>query len=784
MNTKVLSTLEYDKIISLLKTHTASKVGGEFADVLLPAANLRDAQTLLQQTEEADGVYRRAGRTPIAAFPDIRPLLGRLHAALAVSTGELLSIASVLRASREAKHALQDGDAAGLLCSMASQLTSRRAVEDEIARCIPAEDEISDNASPELARIRRQMKIAGERVREKLSQMIKSAVTQKYLQEPIITMRSGRYVLPVKAECRAQVPGLVHDQSGSGATLFIEPAAVVELGNAFKRLLAEEKTEIDRILAGLTAMVAPCESEIYASITVLGALDVVFARAILARDMGAYRPQLNDEGRIHILRGRHPLLPAQSVVPLDIWLGSDFTTLIVTGPNTGGKTVTLKTVGLLTLMAMAGMFVPADARTKLAVFDEVFADIGDEQSIEQSLSTFSSHMTNTVRILAAANERSLVLLDELGAGTDPVEGAALAQAILESLCARQARTLATTHFSEIKAFALTHSGMQNASMEFDVDRLCPTYRLFIGIPGKSNAFEISSRLGLSNEIIGRARAFLQKQDVAFERVLSEAEQARRSAEQERDAAHVARDEAERLRDGLAQERQKLANEKAALRQKAREEARRSVQETRAQMDALIAQLRAAKVQDKKSLERAIQQTRDGMRNAEQQLYEQAAGREDAGEAPKTVQPGDCVMLLSVNRTATVLKAPDSRGDVAVQAGVIKMTVPISDIRPTQKEEARQTKRTPAGIRPSIVRSGALELDLRGKMVDEACVEIDRFIDDAAFTGLQELTIIHGKGTGALRTGVQNFLRTHPKVKAYRMGAYGEGDAGVTVVTLK
>ena len=784
MNTKVLTTLELYKMLERLQTHTVSAIGAEFAGALVPATNLRDAETLLQQTEEADAVYRRTGRTPIAAFPDIRGLLGRLHAALAVSTGELLRVAMVLRAAREARAVLQDGDAEGLLCNMANQLASHRSVEDEIARCILAEDEIADNASPELARIRRQIKLSNERVREKLNNMIKSASTQKYLQEPIITVRNGRYALPVRAEYRAQVPGLVHDQSSSGATLFIEPAAVVELGNEIKRLLAQEKSEIDRILAGLTALVAPYESELYSSMTVLGTLDVIFARALLARDSNAFRPQLNDAGNIRILRGRHPLLPKESVVPVDVWLGEDFTTLIITGPNTGGKTVTLKTVGLLTLMAMSGMFVPADARTQLSVFDAVFADIGDEQSIEQSLSTFSSHMTNTVRILQEADARSLVLLDELGAGTDPIEGAALAQAILEALTARGARVLATTHYSEIKAFALTHPGMQNASMEFDVDRLCPTYRLFVGIPGKSNAFEIAGRLGLSEDVIGRARDFLQKRDVAFERVITEAEEARKRAESDRDDAQRMRQEAERTRDMLVQEKEKLAAERAALRAKAREEAKKTVQQTREQMEELIGQLRAVKVQDPKGMERAIQNARDGMRQTEQRLAEHAIDRSAAGEAPKTVKPGDRVMLLTVNRDAIVLKEPDAKGDVAVQAGVIKMTAKLSDLRKIDEKPASKKPRTAATVQLAGERSAGLELDLRGKMVDEACIEIDRFIDDATFTGLHELTIIHGKGTGALRTGVQNFLRTHPRVKTFRMGAYGEGDAGVTVVTLR
>ena len=782
INEKAIHSLEFDKILALLKQHLACEVGWEYVDRLRPATALSDAETLLEQTAEAESIYTRTGRTPITAFPDVRELVGRMRAALFLSAHELLAIAQALRASREAKEVLQAGDAEGLLCNMANRLASHRSIEEEIARCILSEDELSDNASPELARIRRQMRIVNERVREKLNSMIKGASMQRYLQEPIVTIRNGRYALPVKAEYRAQVPGLIHDQSGSGATLFIEPSAVVELGNDYKKLLAEEKSEIERILSGLTAMVAPFADEIHAGINTMGALDVIFAKAILARDLRAERPKLNEEGRVRILRGRHPLIPHESVVPVDIWLGETFRTLIITGPNTGGKTVTLKTVGLFALMAMAGMFLPAELGSEMSVFADVFADIGDEQSIEQSLSTFSSHMTNTVRILKNADARSLVLLDELGAGTDPVEGAALAQAILEHLYEASALVVATTHYSEIKAFALTHAGMQNASMEFDVDRLCPTYRLFIGIPGKSNAFEISRRLGLDDAVISRAETFLEKKDVAFEAVLSEAEQARRSAADERDAAMRERAEATRLRAELETQKQRLAEEKTALRQKAREDARAMVQQTRREMEQLIAQLRATEHIDVKQLERAVQHSRDAMREAEERLYEQAARRESEGEAPAAVEPGQRVRLIALGQEATVLKGANARGEVLVQAGVIKMSVALGDLRLI--EEKKKPERASARAVIAEDRGSALRLDLRGMNVDEASMEIDRFIDNAAITGINEFVVIHGKGTGALRTGVQAYLRAHPRVKTFRVGAYGEGDAGVTVVTLK
>ena len=779
---KTYVTLEYDKILSILKQHLASEVGLEFAEKLRPVTALKEAELLQEQTWEAESIYTRTGRTPISGFPDVRDMVGRMHASLFLGTRELMSIAQAMRAAREAKEILQNGDENSILCNLANRLTSHRSIEEEVSRCILGEDEISDNASPELSRIRRQIKIVGERVREKLNNMLKSQTTQRYLQETVITIRNGRYVLPVKAEHRSQVPGLVHDQSSSGATLFIEPSAVVELGNETKRLFIEEKNEIERILSGLTAMIAPFADEIHISCNVMGALDVIFARAVMARDQRAVRPKLNEDGRVRIVRGRHPLIAIDCVVPVDIWLGETFRTLIITGPNTGGKTVTLKTVGLFSLMAMSGMFIPAQEGTELSTFDSVFADIGDEQSIEQSLSTFSSHMTNTVRILAEADGRSLVLLDELGAGTDPVEGAALAQAILESLYERSTLTVATTHYSEIKAFALMHAGMQNASMEFDVDRLCPTYRLFIGIPGKSNAFEISRRLGLSDAVISRAQDFLQKKDVAFETVLSEAEQARRTAENDKEAIYKTRIETEKIKTELEKEKKKLEDEKTLLRQKAREDARRMVQETRQDMEKLIAGLRSIENIDHKQLERAVQASRDTMRKTEERLYEQAVQRDTAGDAPAQVHPGERVKLITLGQEATVLKPADAKGEVLVQAGVMKLSIPLNDIRPVEQKKKPQ----PTSAKVSIAqdRGSALSIGLRGSMVDDACLELDRFIDNALITGVHEFYVVHGKGTGALRTGVQQYLKNHPRVKTYRIGAYGEGDAGVTVVTLK
>ncbi|MDO4836415.1 MAG: endonuclease MutS2 [Clostridia bacterium] len=784
MNERALKSLEFDKIRAQCATHTASDIGREFVDALVPTDDLERAEMLLRQTWEADGICRRIGGSPIDTFPDARITLQRVRAAYALSPLELLNLAACLKASRRARERLLAGEEESELHRLANPLSSHAEIENEIGRCILTEDEISDNASPELSRIRRQMRITAERVKEKLNNIIKSPTYQKYLQEPIVTVRNGRYAIPVKAEHRAQIGGLIHDQSGSGQTVFIEPAAVVELGNAYKQLQAEEKREIERILAGLTALIAPYADELYQSLMLLGNLDCIFARAILARDMRAYCPKLNDKSLIHIKNGRHPLIDPKTVVPISVWIGDGYDTLIVTGPNTGGKTVTLKTVGLFTLMASSGMFLPADESSEIAVFREVFADIGDEQSIEQSLSTFSAHMTNLVGILKEAGSDTLVLLDELGAGTDPNEGAALAQAILKHLQEAGATTFATTHYSEIKAFALTHEGMQNASMEFDVDRLCPTYKLYIGIPGKSNAFEISRRLGLDDSIIEQAKEYLKHEDVAFEDVLSGAEAQRKLAEQQASELTEELEKARRERIALETERNKLKEDRAAIREKAREEARSFVAATKHEMDALIAELRQVKNIDTKALERAIQTSRDKLRESSNRLSDTVETASAEGETPKSVVRGQTVRVVSLNNTATVLKPQDAKGQVQVQAGLIKVFVPLSDLRTIERKQEKPREKTRPREIMTDIKTVKYELDLRGFLVDDAILEIDAFIDDCIRTGRTEFNIIHGKGTGALRAGVQNYLKTHPRVKSFRIGAYGEGDAGVTVVTLK
>ena len=784
MKKRVLKTLEYDKILAMLKERASCCISRELVDTMEPSGDFDTVERELKLTAEAETLFYKTGRSPVDDFPDMRHCLERMHAALFLSTSELLGIASCLKAARIAKDILaKEVGEESYLYNLAGLLITHRSAEEEINRCIINEDEIFDGASPALARIRRAMRLANEKVREKLNSMIRSTAYQKYLQEPIITIRNGRFVIPVKQEYRQQVPGLIHDQSSSGATLFIEPSAVVELGNEYKKLLAEEADEIERILTELTAMLAPYADEIREDLNIMGQIDLVFAKAKLSRELNAVMPRLNRNNYVRIVRGRHPLIPADRVVPIDIWIGRDYRSLIITGPNTGGKTVTLKIVGLFALMVQSGIFVPANEGSEFPVFEHIYADIGDEQSIEQSLSTFSSHMKNIVGILDRADENSLVLLDELGAGTDPIEGAALAMSILEELNDRHCICVSTTHYSEIKAFAMTHEGMENASMEFDIDRLCPTYRLYIGIPGKSNAFEISSRLGLPNSIIDKAKGFLKGEDVRFEDIISSAQSQHRIAEEERKMAEEARAELEKLRADAERERRKLDEDRNRLQAKAKEDAKRIVADTKREMEKLIVEIRSIKDIDRSAADRVIQAARDTLRATETAVNEkEAIKKEDNTKPPKTVRAGDTVNIVTLDQKATVLSAPDSKGEVMVQAGVMKLNVKLKDIRLIEEKKAAAPTSGKVGL--GAGKQVGLELDVRGMLVDEANIIVDRYLDDAYNAGLSEVNIIHGKGTGALRAGVQAFLKRHPLVKGYRMGSYGEGDAGVTVVTLK
>ena len=786
METKTLKTLEYDKIITELTKRASCCISRELCQKITPCDTYDGMKASLDLTSQAGAVFIRSGYSPVDDFPDVRAQLKKIRAVLFLSCGELLSVAHAMRAIRTCRDMLIRSDTGATLLGMAHTLITDDYTENEINRCILNEDEVADGASPELSRIRRQIRLTNDKIRDRLNTYIRSQSYQKYLQDPVITQRNGRFVILVKSECRGNIPGLIHDQSGTGQTLYIEPAPIVEMGNDLRKLHAEEQAEIERILTALTALIVPHADAIYDSLLVLGDIDAAFAKARLAREMRAICPKTNAEGRIRIVRGRHPLIPEERVVPLDIWLGEDFHTLIITGPNTGGKTVTLKTVGLFTLLAMSGMFVPAAEGTEISFFRNVFADIGDEQSIEQSLSTFSSHMKNIVHILNEVmfySKESLILLDELGAGTDPIEGAALAMAILEKLHSDGCTTLATTHYSEIKAFALAREGMENASMEFDVNTLSPTYRLFIGIPGKSNAFEISGKLGLKADIIERARTFLNDEDVKFEDVIASADSSRKAAERERELAEQARQELYALRAETDAMRKKLDEDREKLRRQAKEEAKRIVAQARAEVEGIVRELRLSKTAGSSESERAIQNARDAMRAQEEALREQMPDKPElyAGEPPKDVEVGDTVHVLTVDGEGKVLTKPDSKGKVQVRVGIIKMSVSLEDLRMINKRPVAPKK---AGGTVPAKKTVKLELDIRGKMVDEAIPIVDQYLDDASRAGLQEVNIIHGKGTGALRAGIQDYLKHHKFVKSFRLASYGQGDAGVTVVTLR
>ena len=788
MKERTLRVLEFTRIREMLAEGALTEAGADKCKALEPADDLASARALQEETEEAAVILQYTGGHPMTAFPDIRPALAICEKGGSLSAGMLLNVAELLRASRAARDALvTDRENTPVLKAKAEGLFTARNIEKDITDAIISEDEIADRASSELMNIRRHLRGAQDRIRDKLNQMIRSAAMQKALQDPIITVRNNRYVLPVKAEYRSMVPGLVHDQSSSGATLFIEPMAAVEMGNELKQWELKEQQEIERILAALSAEVAPYADSMLETEELLAELDFIFAKGLLSRRFVCVSPKLNDEGRLKIIRGRHPLIDPEKVVPSTIWLGDTgeggFTTLVVTGPNTGGKTVTLKTVGLFTLMAQAGLQVPADLGTELAVFEQVFADIGDEQSIEQSLSTFSGHMTNIVEIMHEVTPRDLVLFDELGAGTDPTEGAALAQSILTRLLHIGVRTLATTHYSELKAFALTTKGVENASVEFDVETLRPTYRLSIGVPGKSNAFEISRRLGLPENLIDAARKLLSGNAIRFEDVIANAEYHRQVAEKERQLAEEANRETIRLRNEAEQLRREMEQKREQALRKAREDAKHIVDQARRESESVIAELKkmkknaAAGDASVNDLRRKLDKESDALAEGlGQKAY-------DDSEAPKTVKAGDQVKILTLGAEGTVLAPPDEKGEVRLQAGMMKFTAPLAQLRLIRQAPAKEktTVKAKTGMMTRTVKS---ECDVRGMNLEEALDAVSLYLDEAVLAGLNEVYIIHGKGTGVLRAGIQQDLRKNRHVKSFRRGMYGEGEDGVTVVTLK
>ena len=789
MNERNLRVLEFPKILEMLAALAVTDPGREAARALRPSGDAATVRRWQAETDEATSVIAYTGGSPMAWFTDVRPFLKLAKAGGILAPKALLQVADALKAARTLRGALvTDREDTPYLTEMGSRLSTNRSLEEEIFDAIISEDEISDHASPELYDIRRQMRVLNDRVRDKLNGIIRSATMQKYLMDAIITQRNGRYVVPVKAECRAAVPGIVHDQSGTGSTLFIEPMAVVEAGNELKQWTIKEKNEIERILGAFSDRIAPDADLIANNLDLMARLDVIFAKAALSRQMRAVPPKLNEEGHVRLIQARHPLIDPKKVVPSTLWLGEDFTTLVITGPNTGGKTVTLKTVGLLCLMAQAGMQIPAAYGSELAIFDEVFADIGDEQSIEQSLSTFSSHMTNIVEILRSVTPDSLALFDELGAGTDPTEGAALAMSILNHLLKMKVTTMATTHYSELKAFALGTPGVENASVEFNVETLQPTYRLSIGVPGKSNAFEISRKLGLPEFLIEDAGERLSKDAVRFEDVIANAEYHRQIAEKERELAEQAHRETQKLRD----EAEKLQKELEARREtelrKAKNEARQLLQKAQRDSEQIIAEIKKQRGEGVK--EHELHNLRAQLQAAIDDNSEKIVAGDEGGPIT-SLKVGDTVLLTSLNAKTTVLTEPDAKGECTVQAGALKLKANIADMRTARPDPVKKPKgRQPAtgsgggsyaGISPRAVET---ECDVRGMSLEEALLAVDMFLDGAVLNKLSQVYIIHGKGTGVLRSGIQQHLKKHSAVKSFRLGKYGEGEDGVTVATLK
>ena len=790
MNQKTLLKLEYNKIITLLEEQAASFRGRQLCRKLKPMTDLERIDTFQEQTAAAFTRIVKKGRLSFGdAFP-VEESMKRLEVGASLGSGELLRICKVLqnagRAKAYGRHDTQD-ELADCLDAYFDQLEPLTLLSNEIERCIIAEDEISDDASPALKHIRRSIAGINDKVHATLNSLVNGAL-RSYLQDPIITMRGDRYCVPVKAEYRSQVNGMIHDQSSTGSTLFIEPMAVVKLNNDLKELYAKEQEEIQVILARLSEDTAEYIEEIRTDYRVLTDLDFIFARGQLALSMNASRPILNNEGRIHIRDGRHPLLDARKVVPITVTLGEDFSLLIVTGPNTGGKTVSLKTVGLFTLMGQAGLHIPAADRSELAVFHQVYADIGDEQSIEQSLSTFSSHMTNIVSFLKDVDEQSLVLFDELGAGTDPTEGAALAIAILSHLHNRGIRTMATTHYSELKVFALSTEGVENACCEFDVESLKPTYRLLIGIPGKSNAFAISGKLGLPDYIIEDAKNRLTEQDVSFEDLLTDLENSKRIIEKERDEIQTYKREVERLKTQTHQKQEKLDEQRDRILREANEKANAILREAKEMADETMKNFRKFGKEGISAAE--MERERERLRKKIKDTAGKSALKPQ--KPKKTYKPsdfklGESVKVLSMNLTGTISSLPDSRGNVTVQMGILRSQVNISDLEIIEEANPyapKNMRRTGSGkIKMSKSLSVRPEINLLGKTVDEAVAELDKYLDDALLSHLNTVRVVHGKGTGTLRKGIHEYLRRQKHVKSYHLAEFGEGDAGVTIVEL-
>lgn len=786
MNSKTLRVLEFNKIIDKLRQYAASDLGKAIVDKLEPSTDINEIELNQKETSEAVSMILKKGSLGLGGLRNVSEYIKRVNISGVLNIEELLHIGDFLRVSRRAKDYAKSESKNDNFPVLEPQFDSIETVTDlerEIERCIPSPTEISDEASRALREIRRNIRIANDRIKEQLNSIIHSNTYKNMLQEAVITIRNERYCVPIKQEYKNAFAGLIHDQSATGATVFIEPISVVQLNNKIKELHNKEKVEVERILALLSAKVAESGDVIIANADILSHIDFVFAKGELSIKMKGTEPKFNTKGYVNIKKARHPLLDANTVVPTNIYIGGKFNTLLITGPNTGGKTVSLKTLGLFTLMGQAGLHISAFDNSELAVFDDVFADIGDEQSIEQSLSTFSSHMTNIVKILDNITPNSLVLLDELGAGTDPTEGAALAISIIKYLHALGVRTAVTTHYSELKVFALTTDGIENASCEFDVETLRPTYRLLIGVPGKSNAFAISQRLGLPEYIIDEAKEVLSHEDIKFEDVITDLEISRKSLVIEQEKAEEYRKEAQRLKSEAQKQRNKLEEQREKIIRQANEKARALISDAKDEADAIIKEMRKLQKEgtNAQALEEQRTKLKDKMKKAESKL-----DTKKTHKVPDKLVKGDKVKIHSLNQSGIVSVPPNKNGDVVIKAGIMTVTVNIKDLSLDTNDEqlTYQPKKYANNISRKKRINVSAEVDLRGMMALEALDKLDKYLDDVYLAGLSPVTIIHGKGTGALRKAVHEYLRTNPRVKSYRLGQYGEGEAGVTVVEMK
>lgn len=790
MNKKALHILEFDKILNTLCEFATCPGGLALCRQITPSDNIEEIRSMQKETSDALTRILRSGSLSFSGTRDILESLKRLEIGGVLSISELLNISSVLKVAARAKSFSRKEESAAndSIDYMFAALEPLTPLNNEITRCIISEEEISDEASPVLKNIRRHIKQAGDQIHEQLNKIVNSQTTRTYLQDNVITMRNGRYCIPVKQEYKNQVPGMVHDQSQTGSTVFIEPMAIVNLNNKIKELSIQEKEEIEVILASLSAKCAENVEFLDANYRMLVRLDMIFAKATFSKSIKGSEPSFNSDGYINIKEGRHPLIPKEKVVPINIYLGDKFDLLIVTGPNTGGKTVSLKTVGLLTLMGQAGLHIPAYQGSKLSVFKEVYADIGDEQSIEQSLSTFSSHMKNIVDILANADKDSLVLFDELGAGTDPVEGAALATSVLTFLHNMKVRTMATTHYSELKVFALSTEGVENASCEFSLETLQPTYRLLIGVPGKSNAFAISSKLGLPDFIIEDAKKRIDSDNVAFEDVIADLENSKLVIESERNEIAAYKQEIKELKEKLEKKHEHLDDRKESILRNANEEAARILREAKDFADQTIKDInRAAKSGNNRDLENSRRQAREKLDKTSSKLAIKPKNTPHKKYSPKDFKIGDRVKVLSMNVEGTVHTLPNAKGDLQVQMGILCSKVNISDLIILEDAPVIGTKSVSTGaskIKMSKSYSISTEIKLLGMTVDEAIMTLDKYLDDAYLSHLPSVRIVHGKGTGALRNAVAAHLKKCKYISEYHIAEYGEGDAGVTIAVFK